>query len=51
MVAESTFELEFACIAAVMTIEMNITGMLSADKLPIFFLKPNFTSRHVCVWR
>ena len=30
-------------------IEMNITGMLPSDKLPIFFLKPNFTSRHACL--
>jgi hypothetical protein len=30
-------------------IEMNITGTLPSDKLPIFFLKPNFTSRHACL--
>jgi hypothetical protein len=28
---------------------MNITGTLPSDKLPIFFLKPNFTSRHACL--
>jgi hypothetical protein len=31
------------------SIEMNITGTLPSDKLPIFFLKPNFTSRHACL--
>jgi hypothetical protein len=29
-------------------IEMNITGTLPSDKLLIFFLKPNLTSRHAC---
>jgi hypothetical protein len=24
-------------------------GTLPSDKLPIFFLKPNFTSRHACL--
>ena len=28
------------------TIEINITGTPTSDKLPIFFLKPNLTSRH-----
>jgi hypothetical protein len=31
-------------------IEMNITGTLPSDKLPIFFLKPNLTSRHTCLY-
>jgi hypothetical protein len=31
------------------TIEINITGTLPSDKLPIFFLKSNLTSRHTCL--
>jgi hypothetical protein len=33
----------------VCTVEMSITGMLPSDKLPIFLLKPNLTSRHTCL--
>ena len=29
----------------VITIEMNISGTLPSDKLPIFFLKPNLDQR------
>jgi hypothetical protein len=31
--------------------EMNITGTIPSDELPMFFLKPNLTLRHACLAR
>jgi hypothetical protein len=38
-----------SCLCSIRYNEMNISGILPSDKLPIFLLKPTMTPRHACL--